>query len=479
MLINEKSIWGIVVFIILFSFSEKIKAQQQEIDTSEYLPDLYAGSLSYNLMIAASRGYSSEIIRLVEKGAEINAETIDGATPLIFAVANNKIDAVKTILSFNPELNNRTTDYETPLLLAVKARYFEVSEALIRAGADLNLADYYKATPLHYASLYGYPEIVDMLLYYNALTDERSEEGTTPLLASVRMGFAEVADILVQNGANLEIADNEGYTPFTMAAYYGDTLIMDLLYKKGADIYTLTNSNHNALTLAISGNHTDAVSYLMRHTNKWTKTGYESLDPYGVAAKYGRKEMAELLKKYNVPGDIKYEIDQISASVSSRFGGNDYFTGFSLSFKEPYLNAGFIMGCDLKLWYTKVLVKSSEQTYYQYLNKGSIGYAGVFKDFALTDFPEKLNYSISASLLAGYSFGNKLKGTAIHGDENFLLIPSVALKMTKLRFSMNLGLEYQKSQFYNNGPIWVRIGCSYNYYFDDVRTKVKRIKWLQ
>lgn len=479
MLINVKSISGIVLIIILFLFSEKATAQEQEIDTSEYLPYLYSGSLDYNLMIAASKGYSSEIIRLIEKGAEINASTLDGATPLIFAVVNNKIDAVKTLLSFKPELNNMTTDSETPLLLAVKARYFEVSEALIRAGADLNLADYHKATPLHYASVYGYPEMVDLLLYYNASTDEKTEEGTTPLLAAVRMGFADIADMLVQNGAKVDIADNEGYTPFIMAAYYGDTLIMDLLYKKGADIFAMTNNNHNALTLAISGNHTDAVTYLLGLSSNWTKFGHKPIDPYRVASKYRKKDMVDLLKKNNVPGDVRYAIDQVSVSVSSRFGGHDYFTGLNMSFKEPYLNAGFILGCDLKLWYTKVLVKSSEQLFYQYLNKGSIAYAGIFKEFAFTDYPEKFNYSISASMLAGYSFGNKLKGTAIYRDNSFLVIPAVTLKISKPDFSINMGLEYQKTQFYNNGPIWVRIGCSYNFYFDDVRTKVKRIKWLQ
>ena len=55
------------------------------IDTSDYIPSFYTGGYSnYNLMIAASKGYASEIDRLIEKGADINAETNEGATPLDF-----------------------------------------------------------------------------------------------------------------------------------------------------------------------------------------------------------------------------------------------------------------------------------------------------------------------------------------------------------------------------------------------------------
>jgi hypothetical protein len=44
-----------------------------EIDTSNYLPDLYENSLNFNLLIAASKGYSSEIDRLIGRGAEIES----------------------------------------------------------------------------------------------------------------------------------------------------------------------------------------------------------------------------------------------------------------------------------------------------------------------------------------------------------------------------------------------------------------------
>ncbi len=449
----------------------------QDIDTSDYVPSIYEGALEYNLMIAASKGYDTEITRLIGKGALINAQTNEGATALIFAVANNRLSAVKTLLTFYPVLDKVTTSYETPLLIAVKNRNFEISEALIRAGADIDFPDRHGATPLHHASLNGYLDIVDLLLYYDASIDEKTDEGTTPLLASIWAGYADVADLLIQNGTDMEARDNEGFTPFLMAALYGDTLIMDLLYKKGVDIYATNNSNHNALTLSILAGNSEATEFLLKTGDKWTNSGRYAVNPYSVASKYRRKEIINILEKHNIQGKLKYEIDQVAIGVSSRFFLNDIFSCVSLSFKEPYLNGGFVAGYDTKLWYTRVLIKNSENLYYQYIDKGSVAYAGLFKDFALTDRLGKCNFAFSTSLLAGYSFGNKLKGTLLTPGNKFMVIPSISLKMIKMNFSLNLGLEYLKTEFYKNGPVWLRIGCSYNHFFDKIRTQVKTLKW--
>ncbi len=73
-----------------------------DIDTSDYLPALYENYLNYNLMIAATKGYSSEIDRLIGMGAEIEAESREGVSPLIYAVINNQLKAVKTLLQYHP-----------------------------------------------------------------------------------------------------------------------------------------------------------------------------------------------------------------------------------------------------------------------------------------------------------------------------------------------------------------------------------------
>ena len=161
------------------------------IDTSDYMPSFYESALDYNLMIASSKGYISEIERLIGLGADVNTESVVGVTPLIFAVINNELEAVKTLLKYNPDLDKITSSYETPLIIAVKNNNFEICETLIRAGADVDIPDGNGASPLHYASINGYFEITDLLLYYNASIDQKSDEGITPLLAAIMAGYPD------------------------------------------------------------------------------------------------------------------------------------------------------------------------------------------------------------------------------------------------------------------------------------------------
>jgi ankyrin repeat protein len=449
----------------------------QEIDTSDYMPVFYEGGLNYNLMLASSRGYTSEIKRLIGLGANVNTESIEGVTPLIFAVLNDQPAAVQTLLEYKPVLDKLTASYETALIIAVKSDFFDICESLIRAGADVDYPDRNGATPLHYAAINGYFDIADLLLYYNASIDEKSDDGVTPLLATVMAGFANIADLLVQNGANMEARNKDGFTPFLMATVNGDTLIMDMLRKNGVDIYTVNNARYSALDLSISANKPVATRYLLRIGNKWTEIAEKHVDPYEVAAKYRRKEIVPLLKDYNIPGQIKYAIDQATFTVSSRFVLKDYYTGLSFSLKEPYLNAGIMVGCDMKLWYTRVLVKDSEFLYHQYFNKAYLIYAGLFKDFLLYENPFKSELLLSASVNAGYSFGQTLKGTEKAPPNDFVIIPGVSLKWKLKNLSFSLGTEYIRSDFYHIGPVWLRAGISYTLFFDKVRTQIKPIKW--
>jgi ankyrin repeat protein len=447
------------------------------IDTSDYLPLIFNDALDYNLMIAASKGYDSEIIRLIGMGAHINAETYEGANSFIMAIANNRLSAVKTLLKFNPALDKITNNFETPLLIAVKNRNFEISETLIRAGAQIDLPDIYGATPLHHASLNGFMDIVDLLLYYDATIDEKTDEGTTPLLASIWAGNTDVSDLLIQNGADPNEKDNNGFTPFLMASFTGDTLIMNLLSRKGADIYAKNNAGQNALILTILSGQTTAARLLFKIGKRWSDPVNISIDPYRVASDYRRKDIITILDANNIPGHPKNHINQVSITASSRFFMNDIYTGLSIALKDPWLNAGIIAGCDMKLWYTRVLIKDSDHLFYQYMDKGSVVYAGLFKDFALTDRPDRFNYLFSTSLLAGYSYGNKLKGTQIAPENKLRVIPSISFKIAKMNFSLIVGMEYLKTGYYHNGPFWIRAGISYNYFIDRVKVQVKPIRW--
>lgn len=465
--------------IVLLTLCSPVLAYSQvsEIDTSGYLPSYFTGYLEYNLLVAAQRGYPSEIERLISEGADVNTSTMEGATPLILAVSNRHPDAVNTILSFQPSIDAATYNSETALLIAVKSQNTQIAEMLIRAGADIDKSDRYGASPLHYAAIYGAYQMADMLLYYFASSDNKSNDGTTPLMAAVWSGFPDIVSLMLSKGANLEARDNDGFTPFLVAAQNGDTLIMGMLLEKGVEIYEKNYFNYDALDLAVRSDAADAVRYLAVKGKQWTTEGNEAVNPYEVARKYNRKTIYDLLSQYGVVGTGGHRIDQVAVALSPRVSQDDFYAGLRLNFREPLLDGGIIAGIDTKPWYSRIMIDSGDDIIYQYREKRSMVYAGLFKDFAFMESDRTGTFSLNATVLAGFSFGNKLKGTYLTPENKFVVIPEAGIRWTLNNLSIYAGVDYLKSSYYKYSPLWVRTGLSFNFFFDKVKAPAKTIKW--
>ena len=487
----------LVIFIIILpsfiSAQEKPKENQKtaemqlkdliktDQDTLQYYlllegPDVQ-GNLDYSLMTAAAEGDTSGITWLIRHGADVNARTYEGVTPLLFAVASDQKNAVKLLLDNEADPDAISKFTETPLIVAVKKQNLEIAEILLRAGADVNLGDKYNVTPLHYASVYGYFYITDLLLYYEAAIFKRSTDGTTPLMAAIWSGYADIADLLMQNGADPSEKDNLGFSPFLIAAQNGDTIIMNLLLKRRVKIYDTNIFKYNALALSIKGNHKDAVRYLLRIGDKWVSPDIDAINPHAVALVYRRKEITDILLSSKIPESEKPGIDQISITASLKHCYFDYQTGFSVTGKEPVHNFGFLAGMDFKPFYTRVLSKENENTFYQYRDKSAMFYAGILKEIPMTDYPLRGNWSFKGSLSVGYTFGNKIKGTSVIPGNEFKIIPAAGFRWTKNTFSLDLDLEYFNTDYYRVGPVWLRIGCSYNLFLNDIMAPGKVLKW--
>ncbi|MCU0461700.1 MAG: ankyrin repeat domain-containing protein [Bacteroidales bacterium] len=495
MMTDAVSIKKIQFTIVVLLLSCPLFAQITESDTADYVPEYYHDALDYNLNIAASKGLYTEVERLILRGAEVDAETDEGVTPLIYAVTNKKLKAVNMLLSYSADPNKKTSNGETPLILILKefisleelvysavtasleSNCLEIAESLIRYGADIDFQDYHGAAALHYASIYGSFRFTDLLLYYRADIDRKAFDGTTPLMAAVWAGHANVADLLVQNGANMEARDDEGFTPLLIAAQNGDTLLLNYFRTKGVDIYETEPNRWDALSLAIKYDHREAAELLIKAGDKFKDPGRKALNYYNVAAKYGRKELFETLEENNFSDRYKPQINQVELSISSKFNIQDIYSGMTFLFREPRKKIGFVTGFDTKLWYTKVLVKESDLLYYQYMDKSSIVYGGIFKEILLKNNPFKSDLILTGSLSCGYFFGNKFKGTETSPDSKFRIMPAVSLKLVKKDFAVYAGLEFMNTDFYKTWPVWCRAGLSYNFDLKQSRAPIKTIKW--
>jgi hypothetical protein len=297
------------------------------------------------------------------------------------------------------------------------------------------------------------------------------------MMASILAGYQDVSDYLIRNGANLEARDRNGFTPLLIAAQNGDTLLINLLLKQGVDLYEKNYFNYNALDIAIESNHRPAVEMLLEKGDKWTSSEKGGLNPYTIASSFGRKDIITLLEQKNIPGRIGFRIDEISVSPNVKLNNHDFYSGGVIMFREPVMKAGLKTGFDFKPAYSRVLVKTGENLYYQYYDKSSLIYAGLFKDFTLKETFSGTIISASAAFSAGFSFGPRFRGTRVPAEEKIRIIPSAGLKVQKRHFTVKADLEYMKTQFYGISPLWFRAGFAYNYFISKVRSPGKTIKW--
>lgn len=86
-------------------------------------------------LASEKRDLNSVVDALINKGAIVNAQTVNGETPLYIASCSNNIDIVKTLLKYNADVNIATNKGSTPITIACNNRYFDLANFLLQNGA--------------------------------------------------------------------------------------------------------------------------------------------------------------------------------------------------------------------------------------------------------------------------------------------------------------------------------------------------------
>ena len=164
-------------------------------------------------------------LHLIQAGANVNTEDVNGNTPLHYAVEIKSIEIVKAIIKAGADLEAENNTRSTPLMIAIAgddlkmiqllmgsgalvkvsgsknrydvlhtaaqhARNLETLKILLKAGANVNGKDEAGNTPLHYAVYRSnskdsgaekMPELVSVLLSAGADPNAKTESGVTPL----------------------------------------------------------------------------------------------------------------------------------------------------------------------------------------------------------------------------------------------------------------------------------------------------------
>ncbi len=235
-------------------------------------------------MMAAIYGHKDVIAALLDAGADPNLgsdkEFEEGTTALMYLAssffASNRAEVIKLLVARGADVNARNGKGQTALIIAGKNT--DAVKALIDAGADLNLRDNEGNTAMMLGTWAIQKLLRDAGASEEGLNDvalvEAAREGDltklegllqaganvnygdgSALVAAAGQGNLVIVDRLIQAGADVNLGWKTGWTPIAEAAYQGYLDIVERLLSAGADPFQRTHDDefYDALNYARLG----------------------------------------------------------------------------------------------------------------------------------------------------------------------------------------------------------------------------------
>jgi hypothetical protein len=191
------------------------------------------------LIVAAERGDTTAVRKLLAEGASVDARDAQGRTALLAATHRNRIEVARVLIEAGADVNAKDSLQDSPFLYAGAEGRLDILKLTLAHGADLKSTNRYGGTALIPACHHGHVETVRELLRTTIAIDHVNDLGWTALLEAVILGdggpaHTAIVRLLVARGANVNRADRDGVAPLAHAQRRGYTGIIETLVKAGA-----------------------------------------------------------------------------------------------------------------------------------------------------------------------------------------------------------------------------------------------------
>uniref|UniRef100_A0A1I8A8N2 ANK_REP_REGION domain-containing protein n=1 Tax=Steinernema glaseri TaxID=37863 RepID=A0A1I8A8N2_9BILA len=203
------------------------------------------------LIWASRKGHLPVIELLLNNGAELDAVGMYSSTALMLATRGNYISVVEAILAREPNVNVVDNNGLSALGMAAREGYAEIAEALIHSGSFVNLVDRFGNSILASAVRSGNANIVRMLLDKYADVNARDSDNRTALHLAIDKSYMDMVLVLLEKKPNLELKNKDGETPLLRAVKSRHVALCQLLVNAGSKISATDNAGDNALHLAL------------------------------------------------------------------------------------------------------------------------------------------------------------------------------------------------------------------------------------
>ncbi|KAM4843372.1 protein TANC2 isoform 6-T6 [Thomomys bottae] len=261
---------------------------------------------------AAAAGFLSIVMLLCKKRAKVDHLDKNGQCALVHAALRGHLEVVKfliqcdwTMAGQQQGVFKKSHAIQQALIAAASMGYTEIVSYLLDLPekdeeeverAQINSFDsLWGETALTAAAGRGKLEVCRLLLEQGAAVAQPNRRGAVPLFSTVRQGHWQIVDLLLTHGADVNMADKQGRTPLMMAASEGHLGTVDFLLAQGASIALMDKEGLTALSWACLKGHLSVVRSLVDNgaaTDHADKNGRTPLD---LAAFYGDAEVVQFL----------------------------------------------------------------------------------------------------------------------------------------------------------------------------------------
>ena len=148
--------------------------------------------------------YDIAKILATEYPKDVNSQSFDDASiPLHLAVRKDHVDVARMLVERGADVSAQTTDGRTPLHQASLSGSVDMARMLVERGADVSAQTTDGRTPLHDASWSGSVDIARMLVERGADVSAQTTDGRTPLELAVKQGHVNLQQMLISWSAAL------------------------------------------------------------------------------------------------------------------------------------------------------------------------------------------------------------------------------------------------------------------------------------
>ncbi|XP_048372878.1 protein TANC2 isoform X2 [Sphaerodactylus townsendi] len=261
---------------------------------------------------AAAAGYLSIVVLLCKRRAKVDHLDKNGQCALVHAALRGHLEVVKFLIQCDWAMAGqhqgvfkKSQAIQQALIAAASMGYAEIVSYLLDLPekdeeeverAQINSFDsLWGETALTAAAGRGKLDVCRLLLEQGAAVAQANRRGVVPLFSAVRQGHWQIVDLLLTHGADANMADKQGRTPLMMASSEGHLDTVEFLLTQGASISLMDKEGLTALSWACLKGHLSVVRILVESGASTDHADKNGRTPLDLAAFYGDAEVVQFL----------------------------------------------------------------------------------------------------------------------------------------------------------------------------------------